>query len=62
LSHQSQTEFLLAQAKFADEQAMRCKDEQARESWQRIAESCRHLAGEYRRMSKDRLQSKPKPR
>lgn|SRR5690348_7050396 len=47
MSIQARAEFLLAQAKFADEQAAKIKDKQVSDTWKRIADSCRHLAKQY---------------
>ncbi len=47
MSIQAQHEFLMAQAAHAEAKVLEVKDPQAKVSWQRIAESCRHLARQY---------------
>ena len=60
MSYQTQAELLLAQAKFADDQAKKVKDRIAKASWVRIAESCRDLAQQYRDMAKGKPPPQPK--
>ena len=48
MSYETQLEFLLAQAAYADEQANKATDAQVRDTWARVAKSCRHMASLYR--------------
>lgn len=63
MNSESQREFLLGQANYADSQAVMVQDPQVRHSWTRIAQSCRHLADLYLSVNGQEASptSKPEP-